>query len=78
MNQKGNKYYFLGIGGIGMSAIAKYLFDKGNKVMGYDKTPSPITAKLIDSGITVLFDALYRTTFSSSPKSTSAHSIQLR
>ena len=57
MNQKGNKYYFLGIGGIGMSAIAKYLFDRGNKVMGYDKTPSPITAKLIDSGISVLFDA---------------------
>tara|TARA_B100000963_G_scaffold105894_1_gene91889 strand:- start:2564 stop:3889 length:1326 start_codon:yes stop_codon:yes gene_type:complete len=57
MNQKGNKYYFLGIGGIGMSAIAKYLFDRGNNVMGYDKTSSPITDKLIESGITVLFDA---------------------
>ena len=54
---KSKQILFLGIGGIGMSAIAKYLFDRGNKVMGYDKTPSPITAKLIDSGISVLFDA---------------------
>ena len=56
MNQKGNKYYFLGIGGIGMSALAKYLFDAGNRVMGYDKTPSPITSQLIDLGISVLHD----------------------
>ena len=56
MNQKGTKYYFLGIGGIGMSALAKYLFDGGNRVMGYDKTPSPITSQLIDLGIDVLFD----------------------
>ena len=51
-----NKYYFLGIGGIGMSALAKYLFEGGNMVMGYDKTPSPITSQLIDLGIDVLFD----------------------
>ena len=56
MNQKGKKYYFLGIGGIGMSALAKYLFDAGNRVMGYDKTPSPITSQLIDLGISVLYD----------------------
>ena len=56
MNQKVKKYYFLGIGGIGMSALAKYLFDAGNRVMGYDKTPSPITSKLIDLGISVLHD----------------------
>ncbi len=56
MNQKETKYYFLGIGGIGMSALAKYLFDGGNSVMGYDKTPSPITSQLIDLGIDVLFD----------------------
>jgi UDP-N-acetylmuramate--alanine ligase len=56
MNRKGNKYYFLGIGGIGMSALAKYLFEGGNMVMGYDKTPSPITSQLIDLGIDVLFD----------------------
>jgi len=56
MNQKGKKYYFLGIGGIGMSALAKYLFDAGNRVMGYDKTASPITSQLIDLGISVLHD----------------------
>ncbi len=56
MNRKGNKYYFLGIGGIGMSALAKYLFEGGNMVMGYDKTPSQITSQLIDLGIDVLFD----------------------
>ena len=56
MNQKVKKYYFLGIGGIGMSALAKYLFDAGNRVMGYDKTPSPITSQLIDLGISVLHD----------------------
>ena len=50
------KYYFLGIGGIGMSALAKYLFDAGNRVIGYDKTPSPITSQLIGYGIKVLFD----------------------
>jgi UDP-N-acetylmuramate--alanine ligase len=57
MNRKGNKYYFLGIGGIGMSALAKFLFDGGNRVMGYDKTSSPITSQLINLGIDVLFDA---------------------
>ena len=56
MNQKGKKYYFLGIGGIGMSALAKYLFDAGNRVMGYDKTASLITSQLIDLGISVLHD----------------------
>lgn len=39
-----------------MSALAKYLFDEGNRVMGYDKTPSPIISELIDLGIDVLFD----------------------
>ena len=56
MNKKGTKYYFLGIGGIGMSALAKYLLDFGNSVMGYDKTPTYITSQLIDLGINVLFD----------------------
>ena len=50
------KYYFLGIGGIGMSSLAKFLFDKGYKVMGYDKTPSNNTSKLVLSGIPILFD----------------------
>ena len=35
--------YFIGIGGIGMSAIARYYNSRGLKVSGYDKTPSPLT-----------------------------------
>ena len=31
------KYFFIGIGGIGMSSIAQYLHDKGNIVFGYDR-----------------------------------------
>ena len=34
--------YFLGIGGIGMSALARYFYNKGCYVSGYDKTPSPL------------------------------------
>ena len=56
MDQNRIKYYFLGIGGIGMSSLAKYLFDKGFNVMGYDKTPSNNTFKLVQSGISILFD----------------------
>ena len=39
-----------------MSALAKYLFDAGNRVIGYDKTASPITSQLIDLGISFLHD----------------------
>ena len=56
MDPKEKKYYFLGIGGIGMSALAKYLFDLGNPVMGYDKTPSTVTSQLVEHGILVVFD----------------------
>ena len=45
--------YFIGIGGIGMSAIARYYNAKGFKVSGYDKTPSPLTHALEDEGIQV-------------------------
>ena len=38
--------YFIGIGGIGMSAIARYCLAKGYKVSGYDRTPSELTAEL--------------------------------
>ena len=38
--------YFIGIGGIGMSAIARYYNAKGYRVSGYDKTPSPLTHAL--------------------------------
>ena len=45
--------YFIGIGGIGMSAIARYYNIKGYKVGGYDKTPSPLTHALEAEGIEV-------------------------
>ena len=47
--------YFLGIGGIGMSALARYFNSQGIQVKGYDKTPSTITQALIDEGITISF-----------------------
>lgn len=45
--------YFIGIGGIGMSAIARYYHVKGYTVSGYDKTPSPLTLDLEAEGIQV-------------------------
>lgn len=47
--------YFVGIGGIGMSALARYFFLKGMAVAGYDKTPSVITDALQSEGIPVVF-----------------------
>lgn len=48
--------YFIGIGGIGMSAIARYYNAKGFKVSGYDKTPSPLTEALEQEGIEVHYE----------------------
>lgn len=48
--------YFIGIGGIGMSAIARYYNAKGFKVSGYDKTPSPLTHALEAEGIEVHYE----------------------
>jgi UDP-N-acetylmuramate--alanine ligase len=48
--------YFLGIGGIGMSAIARYFNAKGIQVSGYDKTPSELTNTLIAEGIAIHFE----------------------
>jgi len=45
--------YFIGIGGIGMSAIARYFHSKGRKVSGYDKTETPLTKALTREGIPV-------------------------
>ena len=46
-------YYFLGIGGIGMSAIARYFKAKGFNVAGYDRTASLLTHELEKEGIAV-------------------------
>lgn len=48
--------YFIGIGGIGMSAIARYYKFKGLTVAGYDRTPSELTAKLEAEGIAVHYE----------------------
>jgi len=47
--------YFLGIGGIGMSALARYFHTQDYVVTGYDKTPSLLTNKLQEEGINVSF-----------------------
>ncbi|MCC9073135.1 UDP-N-acetylmuramate--L-alanine ligase [Flavobacterium sp. F-65] len=48
--------YFIGIGGIGMSALARYFKNIGKQVSGYDKTPSTLTNELIESGINIHFE----------------------
>ncbi len=45
--------YFVGAGGIGMSAIARYFMHKGKAVAGYDKTPSALTARLEREGMQI-------------------------
>lgn len=48
-------FYFVGIGGIGMSALARYFKNIGKNVCGYDKTPTEITQSLENEDITVHF-----------------------
>ncbi len=50
-----NGIYFIGIGGIGMSAIARYFHTQGVSVSGYDKTETQLTKELVRSGITVSY-----------------------
>ncbi len=50
--------YFIGIGGIGMSALARYFKQNGLNVGGYDKTPSPLTKQLENEGCLIHFDDL--------------------
>ena len=49
-------YYFLGIGGIGMSALARYFASEGCRVLGYDRTCTPLTTELEAEGIAVQYD----------------------
>lgn len=53
---KFTKYYFLGIGGIGMSALARYFYTKGFQVAGYDRTETKLTSELQTEGIMVSFN----------------------
>ncbi len=59
MSMKLDQYdsiYFLGIGGIGMSAIARWFKHKGLRVAGYDKTPTPLTHELLEEGMEIHFE----------------------
>ncbi|MDH7911555.1 UDP-N-acetylmuramate--L-alanine ligase [Winogradskyella sp. SYSU M77433] len=57
MNLKAvNNVFFIGIGGIGMSALARYFVANGKHVSGYDKVPTDITRALEELGITVHFE----------------------
>jgi UDP-N-acetylmuramate--alanine ligase len=48
--------YFVGAGGIGMSAIARYFISKGQVVAGYDKTPSDLTRQLEKEGLLIHYE----------------------
>ncbi len=56
--------YFVGIGGIGMSALARYVLRLGKTVFGYDKTPTKLTNELISEGMEITFtDAISEINF---------------
>ena len=57
MKREGMKHiYFLGIGGIGMSALARYYHSHGVTVSGYDLTPSPLTKQLENEGMAIHYE----------------------
>ena len=53
---EGHTIYFLGIGGIGMSALARYYHSQGYIVAGYDRTPSPLTKQLENEGMAIHYE----------------------
>ncbi len=56
-----DQVYFIGIGGIGMSALARYFKAMGKEIAGYDKTSTALTDALIDEGMNIHFsDDVYR------------------
>ena len=57
MKERVNQVYFIGIGGIGMSALARYFLSEGWKVSGSDISPSSITDELKKDGVTVYVGA---------------------
>ena len=56
MKREYNNIYFLGIGGIGMSAIARYFLHEGCRVAGYDRTATPLTRALGKEGAEVHYE----------------------
>jgi UDP-N-acetylmuramate--alanine ligase len=51
-----SRIYFIGIGGIGMSALARYFNHRGATVSGYDRTPTTLTGHLEAEGISIHFE----------------------
>ena len=51
-----NRAYFIGIGGIGMSALARYLLNKGIEIYGYDRTQTALTKKLESEGMKIHYE----------------------
>lgn len=56
MNLEVKNVYFVGAGGIGMSALIRYYLNRGCNVGGYDKTPSPLTSRLIEEGARIHYE----------------------
>jgi len=54
--QKISTFYFVGIGGIGMSAIARYFRMQNKKVYGYDRVPSALTRVLEEEGMDIVYE----------------------
>ncbi|MGE5106560.1 MAG: Mur ligase domain-containing protein, partial [Sphingobacteriales bacterium] len=54
--EDGGVVYFVGIGGIGMSALARYFNEQGAKVYGYDKTPTTLTGELEKGGMQIHYE----------------------
>ena len=55
-NMEIKTYYFIGIGGIGMSAIARYLKTMGHNVFGYDRTATQLTKDLESEGMDITYE----------------------
>lgn len=55
--------YFIGIGGIGMSAVARYFNERGVKIFGYDKTQSVLTDQLSSEGMDICYENNYTEPF---------------
>lgn len=53
---KARTYYLVGIGGIGMSAIARYLKEEGNNIFGYDRVCTALTKELEQEGVEIVYE----------------------
>ena len=60
MDNRDKQIFFLGIGGIGMSALARYYRHEGYSVAGYDRTPSDLTHALETEGMKTVKDRISR------------------